>query len=191
MRTASVMFAVILLSMTRPVWAGLPEQIATIPEACEQLTQSLAVGVLGAPVKPLSSNEHIPTFYSQCEYRRTSGQRGHLQFVFKFLALERFDVERLPPSQLDFSVSFAVGGLSHSDKKPFPGKMTYVFHDRHDTIVFMITEVAGPRDGAGQDTVLVASFRLTDSERSPAQRLEQLKPFPWQLLKTLLGSSAP
>ena len=181
-----ILFLFILLFSSLPVSAGLVDRIDVIPETCKHLTEDVAKGDLGGEVRAFHTNETIPTFYSQCGYKRVEGPRRELQFTFKFLALERFDVDRMEPALLDFSVSFASGGLTHHYKEPYPGKMTYIFHDRNSTILFMITEVAGPPDGAGQETVLIATYRLTDGERTPEARQEVVKNYPWALLRDLI-----
>lgn len=179
---------VLLLLLCGPmsVSAGLVDRIDVIPHSCKYLTEPLARSDLAGDVSPLVTNEHIPTFYSQCGYKRVDRAGRELQFVFKFLARERFDVEKLAPAQLDFNVSFAVSGLTHHYKKQFPGEMTYIFHNRNDTILFMITGVAGPPDGAGQETVLIATYRLTDRDRSPDERQDVVKVYPWALLRDLI-----
>lgn len=188
MRRIKSPILVLLLVLWGPVSvsAGLVDRIDEIPNTCKYLTEPLARNDLAGDVAPFFTNEHIPTFYSQCGYKRVDRAGRELQFVFKFLARERFDVDQLAPAQLDFNVSFAVSGLTHHSKKQFPGEMTYIFHNRNDTILFMITGVAGPPDGAGQETVLIATYRLTDRDRTPDQRQDVVEAYPWILLKDLI-----
>jgi hypothetical protein len=185
---ARLRVVILLFLLANPggtAFAALPSQIDTLPQACAFLSEELARSTLLGEVRPLVSNEHIPTFYSQCEYTATRPGRQALRFVFKFMPKELFDVERLEPEMVDFSAGFAEGGLTHAEKLQFPGKLTYVFHDRDTTSVLMISGIDGPKDGAGEESTLVASYRLIDGDRSPKERRDILVKFPWKLLAAL------
>lgn len=181
---------IVLLLQSVPVAAAkLPPRIEQIPRACEQLTEEVARAALGGDVQPLHSNEHIPHFYSQCEYKAVGQGRKALRFVFKFMVKEMFDVERLAPEQIDFNAGFAEGGLSFSEKLQYPGEITYIFHDRDLTSVLVLTGVDGPRDGAGEPSTFIASFRLIDGDRTPDQRRDLLMKYAWQQMVDLAKSS--
>ncbi|TXS96398.1 hypothetical protein FV139_02585 [Parahaliea maris] len=168
--------------------AKLPPKIDEIPNACGYLTEEIARSVLGPEVRPFQSNEHIPVFYSQCEYKGTGPGRHSLRFVFKFMVKEMFDVDKLAPEQIDFNAGFAEGGQTFSEKLQYPGKLTYIFHDRDTTSVLVITGVDGPLDGAGQPSALIFSYRLIDGDRTPEQRRDLLMKFAWRHLIDLAKS---
>jgi hypothetical protein len=169
--------------------AALPERIDVIPKACEHLTETVASATLRGDVRPFVTNEHIPEFYSQCEYAAPDEKPRALRFVFKFMVKEMFDVDRLAPEQVDFNAGFAEGGLTHAERLQFPGELTYVFHERDITSILMLTGIDGPRNSALGDSTLIASFRLIDASRTPEQRRDVLMKFPWKLLGALNNSS--
>lgn len=168
--------------LATPVAAGLPSSMSTVPDACGYLTEEVASNTLRRQARPLPSNEHIPVFYSQCEYSAPGEGRRALRFVFKFMVKEMFDADQLAPEQLDFNAGFAAGGATHSEKLQFPGKVTYVFHDRDTTSILVITGIDGPLDGAGEASTLIISYRLIDGDRSPEERRDILMKFPWRHL---------
>ena len=157
----AIQLSVLLLSLqlAPPALAGLPSSIATIPDACGYLTEEVARNTLRREVRPASTNEHIPVFYSQCEYSAPGEGRRSLRFLFKFMVKEMFDVEQLAPEQLDFNAGFAQGGANYSEKQQFPGKLTYVFHDRDTTSILVITGIDGPLGGAGEASTLIITYR--------------------------------
>ncbi|GAB3281059.1 hypothetical protein [Parahaliea aestuarii] len=172
----------VCLQLPAPAFAGLPSRLETVPDACGYLTEDVASNTLLREVKPVASNEHIPVFYSQCEYTALGGGRRALRFLFKFMVKEMFDPAQLPPEQLDFNAGFAEGGLSYSEKLQYPGELTYIFHDRDTTSILVITGIDGPPDGAGEASTLIASYRLIDGDRSPQERRDVLIKFPWKHL---------
>jgi hypothetical protein len=174
-----------LFLLAGPGSAALPSKLELIPDACAYLTEGVARITLGGEIRPMVSNEHIPHFYSQCEYVATGGRNAAVRFVFKFMVKEMFDVEKLIPAQVDFNAGFAEGGLTHAEKLQFPGELTYVFHERDTTKILTITGIDGPTDGAVEDSILILSYRLIDGDRTPKQRRDILMKFPWQLLADL------
>lgn len=185
MRPLQLSVLLLCLQMPLPVVAGLPSSIAMVPDACGYLTEEIARDTLRREVRPLHTNEHIPVFYSQCEYTAPGEGRRALRFLFKFMVKEMFDVERLAPEQLDFNAGFAQGGVSHSEKLRFPGQTTYVFQERDTTSILVITGVDGPKDGAGEASTLIITYRLIDDSRTPEERRDILMKFPWKFLADL------
>ncbi|AFJ01834.1 hypothetical protein Q7C_663 [Methylophaga frappieri] len=157
-----------------------------VDNSCELLSEQLAISYLNQAVRP-GVQEHIPTFYSQCGYIGTDKGGFKTIFVTKFFPEEMLDYDNLSPAQLDFNVSFMNnGGEPHAEKEPFPGEATYVFHDRHLTIVFMIPGITGPLDGAGLPTRLGVSFQLVNPDMTPDARRDLLIKQAWQYFGKLL-----
>ncbi len=167
-----VLAALVLLStlLTAPARAGEAPRFDTIPDACESLTEQLASQLIGQEVRSTASTEHIPTFSSACEYAGTGAGGRKVNFTYKFMMLEMFDLDTLPPEQLDFNVMFATGGRPGSEKLPEPGRVTYVFHDRDRTTVLMLPGVRGPDETLNAPSALVATYQLKNSALGKEQR---------------------
>jgi len=154
-------------------------QLLEIPNANEYLTEALALGLMRADkVRASAANEHIPTFWSQCLYSGSGNHGRKIGFTFKFMTWELFDLANLQSQQLQFNVHFASGGLPVVDSKGTPGKATFVFKKDDLTVIMMITGIRGPKDGAGRDTELVATYQLVDPSISHQARLEKLMEHP-------------
>ncbi|MGB0219704.1 MAG: hypothetical protein ACPHN2_10190 [Sinimarinibacterium flocculans] len=151
-----------------------------ITDACSLLTEPLAVELLGQPVKPLASNEHIPTFHSQCAFSGLERGGYMISVAFKFMVKAMFDADALPPEQLDFNAGFASGGLTHDEKLPYPGEAAYVFEDGEHTYLLLVTGIDGPEDGAGEQSTLVAHYRYDHPQRPHAQRRDELMKLAWR-----------
>jgi hypothetical protein len=87
---------------------------------------------------------------------------------------EMFDVDNLLPQQLDFSAAFAGGGNPHTEKLTSPGRLSYIFEGRKDSYVLMITGIDGPKNGAGQETMIVAHYQLDNQNLNHQQRRDVL-----------------
>ncbi len=151
-----------------------------VTNACSLLTETLAIELLGQPVKPVASNEHIPTLHSQCAF--TGLERGGymISVAFKFMVKEMFDAKALPAEQLDFNAGFATGGEPHDEKLQYPGEAAYIFEDGEHTYVLMIPGIDGPDDGAGEASTLVAHYRYDHPELPHAQRRDALMKQAWR-----------
>jgi hypothetical protein len=95
-------------------------------------------------------------------------------FVFKFMLWEMFDVASLDPKQLEFNVTFAVGGIPPRERRTDVGTMAFGFEKREETILLVITGFQGPSDGAGRPTALIATYSLSDPETAHDLRLAKL-----------------
>ncbi|MFV8817730.1 hypothetical protein [Haliea sp. E17] len=146
----------------------------TVPDSCAALTELLARNLLGQEVKSTAATEHLPTFSSACEYSG-NGPGGHkVNFTFKFMMQEMFDVAVLPQEQLDFNVMFATGGVPASEKLADPGLVSYVIQDRDRTTLLMLPGISGPDEVLGAPSVLVATFQLKNSDLGPERRRDLL-----------------
>ena len=148
--------------------------MADVPNACAYLSERLASEWLRAPVTASAANEHIPTFSSQCAWSGRGVRNRHAGFVFKYMVWEMFDVEGLPPEQIKFNVSFAVGNLPLVQTLPEPGKGAFVFHSRDATVLLVVTGFRGPPDGAKRPQAFVATYRLSDPQTAHDLRLAKL-----------------
>ena len=150
-------------------------QLLEIPNASSYLTEEVPFNLLRAEkVRASAGNEHIPNFWSQCIYSG-SGQHGRKAgFTFKFMVWELFDLANLRPEQLEFNVHFTSGGLPVVGSMGTPGKATFVFEKEDLTVVMMVSGIRGPKDGAGRDTELVATYQLMDPSISHQSRLDKL-----------------
>ena len=155
-------------------------RLGEITDACSLLTVPLAVELLGQPVKPLASNEHIPTFHSQCAFSGLERGGYMISVAFKFMVKEMFDAKALPAEQLDFNAGFATGGEPHDEKLQYPGEAAYIFEDGEHTYVLMIPGIDGPDDGAGEASTLVAHYRYDHPELPHAQRRDALMKQAWR-----------
>lgn len=155
-------------------------RIEELTNACELLTEALAIELLGQTVKPVASNEHIPKLHSQCAY--TGLERGGhmISFAFKFMVKEMFDTQALPAEQLDFNAGFATGGEAHDEKLQYPGEATYIFEDGEHTYLLMIPGIDGPDDGAGEASTLIAHYRYDHPELPHEQRRDALMKQAWR-----------
>lgn len=150
-------------------------KFATIPNACEYLTQDLAVGMLRMDwVQASSANTHMPTFMSNCDYFGQGVIGRKVGFTFKFMVYDVFDVERLDPMQLEFNVSFAGGGKPAVDTIDDLGKKSFVFEDRNRTTLIVITGIQGPLDGALRPSEFIALYYLEIPDVPYAEKRDQL-----------------
>jgi len=155
-----------------------------VDNACELLTEQLAVELVGQPVKP-GIKEHIPHLYSQCNYAGTEKGGYKVSFTTKFYPVDLLDYDNLDPMQLDFNVLFINGGKKHHDKKQFPGEATYVFHDQDLTNVFMITGITGPEYANGEKMRLGVNFQLSHPDMAPDARRDILMKQAWSYMNKL------
>jgi hypothetical protein len=173
-----VLVAVSLL-LAAPLHAKEP-RLDEITDACSLLPESLAIEMLGQPVKAVASNEHIPTFHSQCAFSGLDRGGYMISVAFKFMVKEMFDAAALSAEQLDFNAGFATGGQPHDEKLSYPGEATYVFEDGEHTYLLMIPGIDGPDDGAGEASTLIAHYRYDHPERAHAQRRDELMKLAWR-----------
>ncbi len=155
--------------------------LAEIPDACELLPSTLAQTFLGQAVAE-RSKEHIDDFYSQCFYKGID-QGGHMVgFDFKFMTRRMFDTETLPQELIDINASFATGGKAHSERQQFPGKLTYVFHDKDYTWLLVLTGITAPAEASGVERTLIANYQLIHPGLSRDERRDLLLKQAWQHL---------
>jgi hypothetical protein len=166
-------------------------RFAEIPKASTYLTEQLAAGFLRAKVREGPANEHIPTFWSQCMYAGVGVRSRDVQFVFKFMLWDLFDVAGLHPQQLLFNVTFAMSNTAPLERLDDLGKATFIYEKQHASMLLMITGIQGPPDGAGRPTELIATYRLSDPETPHKERVDKLLAQARRHLEEWLAQSQP
>jgi len=119
--------------------------------------------------------EHIPSLQSHCVFGYGPGSDRTLGFLFKFMPLEMFDVDKLDPMQLTFNATFVSGGVAPSQTLNDLGRKAFVYADGKRTSLSVITGLSGPPDFAGRARTFLALYYLEDGEETHPERLALIR----------------
>lgn len=150
--------------------------ISVLPDACNvpHLSTKKAMRLLNSEVRKHVASEHIPTLWSQCIYKRTSGKHREMSVVYKFMLSDMFDVNRVEPQQLMFNATFASGNAPLTRVLEDLGDKAFVFNTDKRTTLLVITGIGGPKDGANRDTEVIANYYLDDKTMPKNEREDLL-----------------
>ncbi|MGI9328993.1 MAG: hypothetical protein ACR2PZ_27495 [Pseudomonadales bacterium] len=173
---ARLLLSVLCLAPITHIGAAASEpHLLIIPETCSYLTEDLGLALMSVAKSKIShANFHMPNFWSQCIHSGHGVVRRKVSFIFKFMVWDMFDVDNLAREQLEFNAHFASGALPLVARLDSPGKATMVFEKEDHSVVMLLTGIRGPHDGAGRDSMLVATYSLTNSALDHAQRTARL-----------------
>lgn len=150
--------------------------LRSMPNACDLLDEKTAGALLeAATVKPSGVREYYAKVTSQCAHRdaKAKGKRAELKMLFASLLM--YDSRQNTVEELRMKVA----GLRMSSEKPSVidglGNLSFGTNEGDTTSLVVLTGIYGTAmDSDTMTTELIATYNLTNPEKTPPERMMAL-----------------